>query len=119
LTSASLAPGAQPNTAHEATEEAHHEGAKTVQSSSVKEKPPPSHLSAVNLTQSTKGLHQTSEAQATYVPSNNNDNSSTNPTTKHTRRIISEDPEWNLSAVPKLSDICVKVIVKNFERMLG
>ena len=31
------------------------------------------------------------------------------------RRIIAEDPEWNLAAVEKLSNICVKIIVGNFE----
>ncbi|KAJ3035659.1 T-complex-associated testis-expressed protein 1 [Rhizophlyctis rosea] len=32
------------------------------------------------------------------------------------RRIIAEDPEWNLAPVPKLSELCVKVIVANFEK---
>jgi hypothetical protein len=31
------------------------------------------------------------------------------------RRIIAEDPEWNLAPVSKLKDICISVIVKNFE----
>lgn len=31
------------------------------------------------------------------------------------RRIIAEDPEWNLSPVSKLKDLCISVIVKNFE----
>ncbi|KAJ3099132.1 T-complex-associated testis-expressed protein 1 [Phlyctochytrium planicorne] len=31
------------------------------------------------------------------------------------RRCIAEDPEWNLALVEKLSDLCVKVIVANFE----
>ena len=31
------------------------------------------------------------------------------------RRIIAEDPEWNLAPVDKLSDMCVRVIVANFE----
>ena len=31
------------------------------------------------------------------------------------RRIIAEDPEWNLAPVPRLTDLCVKVIVANFE----
>ncbi|KAJ3412302.1 T-complex-associated testis-expressed protein 1 [Chytridiales sp. JEL 0842] len=32
------------------------------------------------------------------------------------RRCIAEDPEWNLAPVEKLSDLCVKVIVANFEK---
>ncbi|KAI9203710.1 uncharacterized protein BJ171DRAFT_623263 [Polychytrium aggregatum] len=32
------------------------------------------------------------------------------------RRILAEDPEWNLSPVPKLSDLCIKAIVTNFEK---
>lgn len=32
------------------------------------------------------------------------------------RRIIAEDPEWNLAPVEKLTALCIKVIVKNFER---
>ncbi|KAJ3038996.1 T-complex-associated testis-expressed protein 1, partial [Rhizophlyctis rosea] len=32
------------------------------------------------------------------------------------RRIIAEDPEWNLAPVPKLSELCVKIIVANFEK---
>jgi hypothetical protein len=31
------------------------------------------------------------------------------------RRCIAEDPEWNLAPVEKLSELCVKVIVANFE----
>lgn len=31
------------------------------------------------------------------------------------RRIIAEDPEWNMAPVEKLSNICVKLIVSNFE----
>jgi len=30
------------------------------------------------------------------------------------RRIIAEDPEWNLATVPNLADICLKHIVSNF-----
>ncbi|KAJ1544787.1 T-complex-associated testis-expressed protein 1, partial [Nowakowskiella sp. JEL0078] len=32
------------------------------------------------------------------------------------RRIIAEDPEWNLAPVEKLSELCVRVIVANFEK---
>ncbi|KAJ3210620.1 T-complex-associated testis-expressed protein 1 [Dinochytrium kinnereticum] len=32
------------------------------------------------------------------------------------RRCIAEDPEWNLALVEKLTDLCVKVIVANFEQ---
>lgn len=31
------------------------------------------------------------------------------------RRIIAEDPEWNLMTVPLLSELCTKAIVKNFQ----
>ncbi|EGF81973.1 hypothetical protein BATDEDRAFT_87058 [Batrachochytrium dendrobatidis JAM81] len=31
------------------------------------------------------------------------------------RRIIAEDPEWNLAPVERLSELCVKVIVQNFK----
>lgn len=31
------------------------------------------------------------------------------------RRIIAEDPEWNLAPVEKLTNLCVKAIVKDFE----
>lgn len=31
------------------------------------------------------------------------------------RRIIAEDPEWNLAPVERLTDICIKVIVDNFK----
>ena len=30
------------------------------------------------------------------------------------RRIIAEDPEWNLMTVPLLSELCTKVIVNNY-----
>ncbi|RKO86621.1 hypothetical protein BDK51DRAFT_50408 [Blyttiomyces helicus] len=30
------------------------------------------------------------------------------------RRILAEDPEWNLAPVDKLSELCVRVIVSNF-----
>eukprot|EP00842_Homolaphlyctis_polyrhiza_P004976 jgi/Hompol1/547/HPOL_005001-RA len=32
------------------------------------------------------------------------------------RRIIAEDPEWNLAPVERLSNLCVRVIVTNFEK---
>ncbi|KAI8916103.1 hypothetical protein EDD86DRAFT_197652, partial [Gorgonomyces haynaldii] len=32
------------------------------------------------------------------------------------RRIIAEDPEWNLAPVERLSNVCVQVLVKNFEK---
>ncbi|KAI8815348.1 hypothetical protein BJ742DRAFT_670594 [Cladochytrium replicatum] len=32
------------------------------------------------------------------------------------RRILAEDPQWNLAPVEKLSDACMRVIVKNFEQ---
>ncbi|KAJ3391413.1 T-complex-associated testis-expressed protein 1 [Lobulomyces angularis] len=32
------------------------------------------------------------------------------------RKIIGEDPEWNLAPVKKLTALCIKVIVKNFEK---
>ncbi|KAI8919610.1 hypothetical protein BC831DRAFT_481011 [Entophlyctis helioformis] len=32
------------------------------------------------------------------------------------RRIIAEDPEWNLAPIERLSDLCVKMIVANFEK---
>ena len=32
------------------------------------------------------------------------------------RRIIAEDPEWNLAPVHQLSDLCVRVIVANFDK---
>ncbi|KAJ3333504.1 T-complex-associated testis-expressed protein 1 [Blyttiomyces sp. JEL0837] len=32
------------------------------------------------------------------------------------RRCIAEDPEWNLALVEKLSELCVRVIVSNFEK---
>lgn len=32
------------------------------------------------------------------------------------RRIIAEDPEWNLAPVQKLTNLCIQIIVKNFER---
>lgn len=31
------------------------------------------------------------------------------------RRIIAEDPEWNLATVPHLTELCVKHIVRNFK----
>jgi hypothetical protein len=31
------------------------------------------------------------------------------------RRIIAEDPEWNLAPVQRLTNKCVDIIVKNFE----
>lgn len=31
------------------------------------------------------------------------------------RRIIAEDPEWNLAPVEKLTELCLKIIVANFE----
>lgn len=31
------------------------------------------------------------------------------------RRIIAEDPDWNLMTVPLLSELCTKTIVKNFQ----
>jgi hypothetical protein len=31
------------------------------------------------------------------------------------RRIIAEDAEWNLAPVPKLTELCIKAIVANFE----
>ncbi|KAL7751420.1 hypothetical protein RI367_003280 [Sorochytrium milnesiophthora] len=34
----------------------------------------------------------------------------------HGRRIIAEDPEWNLSVVESLTEICLRVVVDNFER---
>ncbi|KAJ3114625.1 hypothetical protein HK098_007295, partial [Nowakowskiella sp. JEL0407] len=37
---------------------------------------------------------------------------------KQQRRIIAEDPEWNLAPVEKLSELCVRVIVSNFESNL-
>ena len=30
------------------------------------------------------------------------------------RRVIAEDPEWNLETVPPLVDVCVSHIVQNF-----
>jgi hypothetical protein len=35
---------------------------------------------------------------------------------KVARRIIGEDPEWNLAPVSRLANLCVQIIVKNFER---
>nr|KAJ3420832.1 T-complex-associated testis-expressed protein 1 [Polyrhizophydium stewartii] len=32
------------------------------------------------------------------------------------RRIIAEDPEWNLAPIERLSDLCVRMIVANFEK---
>ncbi|KAI9098244.1 hypothetical protein DFS34DRAFT_620121 [Phlyctochytrium arcticum] len=32
------------------------------------------------------------------------------------RRVIAEDPEWNLAAVENLSELCLKSIVANFEK---
>ncbi|XP_003383294.1 PREDICTED: T-complex-associated testis-expressed protein 1-like [Amphimedon queenslandica] len=34
---------------------------------------------------------------------------------RNIRRVIAEDPEWNLETVPPLIDLCVKHIVDNFE----
>ncbi|XP_029281337.1 dynein regulatory complex subunit 5 [Cottoperca gobio] len=34
---------------------------------------------------------------------------------RNTRRIIAEDPDWSLSIVPCLSDLCLQSIVGNFE----
>lgn len=34
------------------------------------------------------------------------------------RRIIAEDPEWNLALIESLSSIALKTIVKNFESMI-
>ena len=31
------------------------------------------------------------------------------------RKIIAEDPEWNLAPIEKLQNICLKAIVANFE----
>ena len=31
------------------------------------------------------------------------------------RRIIAEDPDWNLMTVPLLSELCIKVIVKFYQ----
>lgn len=36
---------------------------------------------------------------------------------RNARRIIAEDPEWNLAPVERLSKLCVLIIVKNFERI--
>ena len=36
---------------------------------------------------------------------------------RNMRRVIAEDPEWSLSTVPLLSEICLKHIVDNFECM--
>ena len=35
----------------------------------------------------------------------------------YTRRIYAEDPDWNILSVKKLTDICLKVVVQNFERI--
>ncbi len=39
-----------------------------------------------------------------------------NPTAdaRKLRRIIAEDPEWNLMTVPMLTDLCVNTIIRNF-----
>ena len=39
-------------------------------------------------------------------------NTKTDP--RQMRRIIAEDPEWNLATVSQLSEICLKHIVENF-----
>ncbi|XP_027694185.1 dynein regulatory complex subunit 5 [Vombatus ursinus] len=36
--------------------------------------------------------------------------------TRRMRRIIAEDPEWSLTIVPRLSELCLQHIVSNFEK---
>ncbi len=37
---------------------------------------------------------------------------------RYLRRIFAEDPEWNILSVKKLTDLCLDVLVANFESNL-
>ena len=61
----------------------------------------------------------TAGASIDTVSANNNTANVTSMSKKEkraaNRRIIAENPEWNLAPVERLSDLSVKVIVTNFE----
>jgi hypothetical protein len=58
-------------------------------------------------------------ATAMRVMSENPLGDSATPQKKNgNRRIIAEDPEWNLAAIERLTTLCLNMIVKNFESNL-
>lgn len=62
-----------------------------------------------------KDLYSNLRRQSTEMTQANKlfkENNSVDP--RKMRRIIAEDPEWNLMTVPLLSELCTKSIVKNF-----
>jgi hypothetical protein len=71
------------------------------------------HLSPNNSNSSeASNASQPQQGSVSHLPSQQK---ATVNTPQHQRRIIAEDPEWNLAPVDKLSDMCVRVLVANFE----
>eukprot|EP00128_Syssomonas_multiformis_P001010 Colp12_sorted_trinity150504_noHs@14154 len=58
---------------------------------------------------------ENSDADANRLESRGAEGSSRTDDPRRMRRIIAEDPEWNIPSVPHLADLCVNHIVKNFD----
>jgi hypothetical protein len=61
-----------------------------------------------------KGIDSKNPKKATIKPQNVNFHENPTVDGRKLRRIIAEDPEWNLMTVPMLTDLCINTIVRNF-----